>query len=73
MLLVKEYPCLHASKPEIHFYLASGFERDNVFCGRTRTLSYKNSNCIFSIKSVLKGSIRYVIDGREKMIEPGEF
>ena len=73
MLLVKEYPCLDLSKPESHFYLASDFDRDNVFYGKTRKLKYKNNNCIFSIKSVLNGSIRYLIDGREKMIEPGEF
>jgi AraC family transcriptional regulator len=74
--ILTEYP----GSPNIDFqdpgtmkFLNVWFGSDNIFKGSSKKLSYENNRSNFSIKTVLKGEMVYVIDGREKLVEPGTF
>ena len=76
MQILTEYPgCpkIDFQKPETIQFLDVWFGSDNVFKGSSKNLSYENNTSNFSIKTALKGEIVYVIDGNEKLVEPGTF
>lgn len=66
-------PKINFQNPETMQFLDVWFGADNIFKGSSKKLSYENNMSNFSIKTALKGEIMYVVDGGEKLVEPGTF
>ena len=66
-------PVINQSNPEAIQFLNTWYNTDNIFKGRSKKISYENNYSNFSIKTSFNGPIMYVVDGNEKLVEPGTF
>jgi AraC family transcriptional regulator len=73
MLFLSDYPVIDYARSETKSFLDIWNNKDNVFRSRTKKISDSGNQGNFSIKTSFGGSILYVVDGCEKIIEPGTF